>query len=142
MNKDYVYNQPLSAPLLALKTGSSPDAKTTNAFKYKINSYIYSTTAIATIDLPSTFTIETGYQQGITVCIDDAGALSFSEGATLANTEVYRMTDFDHTDIDVCIIGFILVKNATGSQFVGNTTALDTSNLTVTYIDNFGVSGV
>ena len=36
------------------------------------------------------------------------------------------------------MVGFIVVTNATGSNFVGGTTALDTGSLTVTYYSPVG----
>lgn len=36
------------------------------------------------------------------------------------------------------LIGFLVIDNATGSNFVGGTTALDTGSLTVTYYDVMG----
>lgn len=38
------------------------------------------------------------------------------------------------------MIGYIVVENATGSNFVGGTTALDASNVTVTYYNSYGAA--
>lgn len=44
------------------------------------------------------------------------------------------ISDFPTLDVGNVLIGFVIIYNATGSNFVPATTALDVANLTVTYV--------
>lgn len=45
-----------------------------------------------------------------------------------------KVSDFPILDEDNVLLGFVIIRNATGSDFVPATTALDAANLTVTYV--------
>lgn len=67
--------------------------------------------------------------------IDAAGTLTTSAKTADADTHAAAMALLPVTPAGKAMIGFIIVDNATGSNFVGGTTALDAASLTVTYYD-------
>ncbi len=141
MNKDQVYNIPFS-PTALEGEGSSPNIDCDNDFNYKINGEIIIGGGISSTPVDAGIVIETGFKQGVTVKIDRDGNVTFAGGAIKALTEKYNFADFDHSDVDTCIVGYMLIENDTGSQFVGGTTNLDTSDLTVTFFESYGVIGM
>lgn len=147
---NYINNIARNAGGLVIKTSSSAIAKTVNTVVVFINgvfnkktawdvsltnyTYISNNGALAT----SAFTIADGYTTPATVYTDGTN-FAIWVGATTANTSNVSDADFDRslTAKWYAIIGYIVIKNATGATFTGGTTALDTANLTVTYIDAF-----
>lgn len=144
-----------SAAGLQIKAGSSAVAKTVNTVVASINgawtsvasgdvaitnySYINSQGVVTT----AANTIATGYTATLTV-YSNGSAFAVGKWNTVANATRAVDADFDRT---LCakgyaIIGYITIKNATGSTFTGGTTALDDSNVTTTYVDAYNSLGV
>lgn len=147
---NYIFNIAKNAGGLAIKTSASAVAKTVNTVIVFVNgvlktktagdvsltnfTYVNSSGAVTT----SALTIADGYTVPVTVYTDGTSFI-IGKGSVLANTANVTNADFERnlTSKWYAIIGYIVIKNATGSTFTGGTTALDTSNLTVTYLDAF-----
>lgn len=70
--------------------------------------------------------------------IDATGTLSTSAKTTDAATHDAAVALLPALPDGKAQIGVVVIDNATGSNFVGGTTALDTASLTVTYYDTTG----
>lgn len=70
--------------------------------------------------------------------IDASGNLSVSTKTADANTHDAALALMPAVPAGKAQIGFVVIDNATGSNFVGGTTALDTASLTVTYYHTVG----
>jgi hypothetical protein len=66
--------------------------------------------------------------------IDVAGNLT----AYFTNTGALANLVMPPIPTNVAVIGQVVIQNGTASVFTGNTTALDTASLTVTYINQVG----
>lgn len=146
---DYILNIARNAWGLAIKASSSAVAKTVNTVNCFINgvfttktagdvsltnyTYVNNNGAVTTAAL----TIADGYTVPLTIYTDGT-SFFVGKGNVVANTASLKDSDFE-TSLNnrYAKIGNIIVKNATGSTFTGGTTALDTANLTVTYIDAY-----
>lgn len=156
MDKNYIQNCPLQAPGLAITGTSGAVPKTSNTYSVKINGVISSPKTTA--DLPAltgslgiggvaSTVLATGYSRVYTALasVSSAGTITvvLRHGADFANGLTH--TDYinygNAGDEDKAIIGYFVVKNATGSTFTPGTTALDLTGVTTTYIDNYGVVG-
>ena len=88
---------------------------------------------------------KTGYKAVISFYVDATGATRAEKGEEVptAGTLSFKNEEIPlYYDGDEALIGFIIVANATGSQFVGGTTQLDAVGVTTTYINNFGWVGM
>jgi hypothetical protein len=169
MTFNYVENVALKAPGLAIQAGSSAIVKAVNVFMVKAQKIISLATS-ANTDMPGlasalgvsgapTSNLADGYSRVYTflASVSATGVLAFTvvHGADFVNTRAPKTSDFnfgnaivDATTNDIsqddakALVGFIIVKNASGAVFVPGTTALDASNVTVTYLDAFGWSGM
>jgi len=72
--------------------------------------------------------------------IDAAGTLTASAKTADVDTHDAALALLVAPADNKAMVGFIVVDNATGSDFVGGTTPLDTGSLTVTYYDTMGVA--
>lgn len=144
MNFDTVYNSPITSPGLAITAGGAAATYLLTAFKYKINGKLYAKAAVAAGVVPATFVVETGFIQGLTVYVNAAGVVSYEEGVTVDRTDFpeYNMSNFARNDKNLAIIGYIVVDNHSGAQFVGGTTNLDATNVTTNFISAFGIIGM
>lgn len=70
--------------------------------------------------------------------IDGLGNLTVSAKTADAATHDAAVALLPTPPAGVSMIGFVVVDNATGANFVGGTTALDAASLTVTYYDTIG----
>lgn len=154
-------NGAILAPGLAISS-TAANVKYGNTFRFKANGRM--SAAITTADAPSLLNapIIAPYPSGTTA---KAGVLAtafyriYALIGTVAVNGTQTVTpsfswiasaDFDNT-IDLpnlgnaplpdlpttqAVIGWVVIQNATGSNFTPGTTSLSTSNLTVTYIDN------
>jgi hypothetical protein len=156
----------LSSPGLAIAAGTSPLVKYSNTFTFKANGRISASITTANAPALSLATLIGPFPNG-TAAIAGSLATGFTRGYTLvatlpingtstaaatfswlASSDAVATTDLANTSLfatpnasNQTAIGFVLVSNGTGSAFVPGTTALDTSSLTVTYINNFGMIG-
>jgi hypothetical protein len=83
-------------------------------------------------------TLATAYTVLLLICLDSSGTLSSVLGTAVLSTDLANgnvVLQYPQATADTCPIGAMKIANATGSSFVTGTTDLDTSNLTVTYID-------
>jgi hypothetical protein len=144
MQQQYIWNMPLAAPGLAIHGASSPKAKITNTVAYKIDGTIYpAMVTAADITLTTAQSIPTGTVIGVTVYANSAGTVSLGTGTSVANTTgAYPTANLPGAKDGFAIVGWIIISNQTGSNFVGGTTDLDASSLTVVYIDATACWGV
>jgi hypothetical protein len=166
MLKSICLNGCISAPGLAIATGSSALAKYGNTFSFKANtrwSGSISTAnapslALATYQAPYPSgtagvagVLATGYYRIYTLVgtIPVTGSSTFTLAYSwLASADV-KITN-DAIDLGIiawpdatnqAAIGFVIVQNASGSNFTPGTTALDAGSITTTYIDNYAFIG-
>ena len=130
---------------LAIKTSSSPTVKTAAATNYIVDTAVGSfaagdmdalvgTVATAKVGLWAFVITSAGATDTVAITLTE-------DTAAAAVGKLYDAYDLKSTETDTnsltstALLGFVIVANATGSNFVGGTTALDTANLTVTYVD-------
>ncbi len=155
MNFQNITNIARNAWGLVIKAASNAAAKTVNTVNLFINgvfaqktawdvaltnyTYVNSVWTVTT----AAFTLADWYTAPLTVYATWS-AFAVWLWTVSANTGSVYATDFDRSLVSkgYAIIGYIIVKNATGSTFTWGTTALDTANLTVTYIDSFSTTWI
>lgn len=144
---DRFKNVVLTTPTLAIKAGSSALAKH-SAFQFLCNGLFY---AKGAADCPAlTGTIPDDYGVIYTFTVDSAGTTAIYRSDTFAKTAAFNFSNLfkeqfqDGTNAllwtNEVIIGWLVLINDSGSNFVGGTTALDTASVTTYYINNFGLS--
>lgn len=110
----------LSAPLIApYPSGTTAKAGNLATAYYRIY------TLVGTLAVNGTGTVTPTYTW--------LASADFSNTADLPDLRNAPMPDASNQ----CAIGFVIVQNASGSDFVPGTTALNASNVTTTYIDNY-----
>lgn len=121
---------------MAIKTAGSAIAKFANTVAYMINGVFYSKST-ADVTIPAT-TIPTGYKAFVAAFLDASGNVTsvMTTPVLATSTDAIVLPTYADTK---CCIGGVLISNASGSNFVGATTALDTANVTTTYL-NFGTA--
>ena len=131
-----VYNR-LNSVLL--KTGTlaisatTTKAKTTNASIISAQGIIRS---FAAADLPVlSGVITTGYQNVAVFSVDKDGT-AYTQMGTQATT--LAGVKFPNVPPTRAILGFVVIANATGSDFTCNSTALSAASVTTTYVDTLG----
>lgn len=67
--------------------------------------------------------------------VNAAGVVSTSPMSAVQTSHALAIGQLPAVPVGQAMIGFIIVDNATGSNFVGGTTALDAASLTVTYFN-------
>ena len=161
MIDNYIENTIFKDVGLAIKTTSSPIVKFANSFVAKAGGILSAVKAAG--DCPGLEASLAAGGAASTNLADDKvrvytlfAAVSPTDGAITLSWR--HSADFGLTDViqfceDVNLgnkdddmkykarVGFVIIKNETGSAFVPGTTALDTANLTVTYISALGVFG-
>jgi hypothetical protein len=122
---------------LAIKAGASALAKTAIASAALVGGvpvYIAANTDMA----PLLGTLATASSAAWAFYVDAAGVITTSEKTASVATHALAVAAIPAPPASKAMIGFIVVTNATGSNFVGGTTALDAASLTVTYYDATG----
>lgn len=66
--------------------------------------------------------------------VDAAGTLTSDKGDD-ADTEEAAVAALPDTPANKALLGYVIVTNASGAPFVGDTTALDATDVTVTYVN-------
>ena len=162
MTKNSISNYCISAPGLAIKAGGGVLVKYANTFAFLANGRL--SASITTADAPSlalatiisplpngTATVAGNLATGNyriytligTLPINGTGTVTptFSWLASADFSATTDLVDLNNASFpnqsNQTVLGFVIVSNATGSDFVPNTTALDTGSLTVRYIDNY-----
>ena len=123
---------------LAIKAGSSAIVKAVSSFA-AVASGVIVRKAVNTDMAALVGTLATAKSAAWAFYIDSAGTLTTSAKTADLNTHALAIAALPTTPLDKALIGWIVVDNATGSNFVGGTTALDTGSLTVTYYDSVGM---
>ena len=160
--RNMVGSRCFSLGTLALKTGGSADAKTTTAIGYSLadTGVIYTKAAMATVDLSGLtavhsnnpnvtknddstngdvlvrqgsngLVIATANQVYIILTLDASGNVRGYAGEIVGTSATAKRPELDLSA--EAAFGEIHISNASGSNFTVGTTALDTSNVTVTY---------
>lgn len=145
MRQNYLDNQVLVNPVLAISAGASALAKTTNAFNYTVGGSVF-TKAAGNITLAGT-TMAAGTQSIFSVYIDNLGNYTVRQGNTSLSTVALTSADLPtqptvtttnnvNTVLGYTFVGLLHIVNAT-NPFIPGTTALDATGVTVYYSNNF-----
>jgi hypothetical protein len=127
----------LTKPGLAIKTGGSTLAKAATACVALVAGapvYIAANTDMSAL----AGTLATANSAAWAFYVDSAGVITTSTKTADVATHALAVAALPAPPSGKAMIGFIVVSNATGSNFVGGTTALDAASLTVTYYDAVG----
>lgn len=168
MDKNYIENVPMKAPGLTIKAGGSTIVKAANAFIFKAmgimggygaNTDMAGLEDALGVDGAATGDLIDGYTRIYTflasVTVLGVTELSVVHGddfltssrapktsdINLGNAVTDPETNETTQDSKKAIIGFLLVQ-ADGADFVPGTTALDSGDVDVSYIDNYGFVGL
>lgn len=119
---------------MAIKAGSSAVAKISTAYYYENASRQLILVAAGDCPALAGGNLATAYTRVCMLQLDiTTGTDSWKYSSDIAN-DALKVSDFPILDDDNVLIGFVIIRNATGSNFVPATTALDTASLTVTYV--------
>lgn len=159
MDLNYIKNCVMNAPGLAIKQAESPLIKVGNTIRVKANGFIsllkktsdcpslstsLGVNGVASTNLPHRF-----YRiyTLLAAVNPTTGAITYSwvhsddiDYSTKGQTKWVNKGNAG--DKDKAIIGFALVFNNSGSDFVPGTTALDADGITLQCIDHFGFIGM
>lgn len=149
MRQNYLDNQVLVNPVLAISAGSSPLAKTTNAFNFTVGGSVFTKAAgnLPALTTAGTTTVPAGSQIIYSVYIDNLGNYTLKQGnittvtagvtsVDLPTQPTVTVTNNVNTVNGYTFVGLIHVVNAT-NPFIPGTTALDAAGVTVYYSNNF-----
>lgn len=125
-------NRVLSNPGLVIKAGSSPIVKAGSAFLAEVGGVLIRKAANTDMSALAG-TLATAKSAAWAFYINSSGTISTSTKTADAATHDAALALLTGTPDGYAQIGVIVIDNATGSNFVGGTTALDVANLTVTY---------
>lgn len=128
-------NQCTSSAGLVIKAGASAVAKTGAAAIVAIADGVPVRIAAATDMTALAGTVVTATSNVFVFSVDKTGTLFTQMGVAGATTDLVK---FPSIPEGRAVLGFVLVGNATGSDFVGGTTALDVGSLTTTYCNIVG----
>lgn len=133
----------LANPTLAIKTSSSALVKY-SAFSYLANG-VFKTVAAADAPALSGSVLATAYTRVAILYITAWGTLAWDYSDDVANTADLNIVKLAAQKralrgTEWLLVGYVVIKNATGSNFTPGTTALDTASLTVTYINAYGLT--
>lgn len=127
-------NSMLTKAGLAIKAGGSAVVKAATAFAAVVDGVPLR--KAANTDMAALAgTLATAKSALWAFYVDAAGTLTTSAKTADVDDHAAAMALLPVTPSGKAMIGFIIIDNATGSNFVGGTTALDTGSLTVTYYD-------
>lgn len=123
----------LAAPTLVIKAGSSAVVKSSSAIAALVaGSYV---TKAADTDMSALAgTLATAKAALWEFYIDSSGTLSTSTKTADAANAAAALALRPTRPSNKLSLGYIIVANASGSNFVGGTTALDATGVTVTYV--------
>lgn len=129
-----LYNTNVVQPAsLAINAALAVFAKTTNAAFFLVKGVLVKVAAGAAMPVLTGVSIPTGSKQIVGFTITGDGTLARIDG-NVATTVAGLVFPVAPNDFSI-VIGYLIIENATGSTFTGNTTALDTASLTVTYVN-------
>ena len=127
----------LTSAGLVIKAGGSAIVKAGSAFVANIAGVLVRKAANTDMSALAG-TLATAKRAVWAFYINAAGTISTSAKSADAATHDAALLLLPAVPDGLAMIGFIVVDNATGSNFVGGTTALDTASLTVTYYNTPG----
>jgi hypothetical protein len=133
-------NQMLGAAGLAIKAGGSPTVKAANAINAVAGGaavYKAANTDMAAL----AGTLATAKSAAWAFYVDAAGTLSVSAKTADAASASAALALLPAVPANKTLVGYLTVANATGADFVGGTTAIDTASLTITYYNPVGIAG-
>lgn len=125
-------NQVIASAALAIKTGGSAIVANSRAFCYMIGGVLYQKAASDMSALAGT--LATAKAAAWAFYIDSAGTITTAAKTADAADATAALALVAAPPSGKVILGIVVVANATGSNFVGGTTALDTGSLTVSYL--------
>lgn len=129
----------LSSAGLDIKAGSSAVVKAVSAFSALAGGTLV--TKAANTDMAALVgTLATAKSAAWAFYVDAAGTLTTSAKTADAANAAAAIALLPAPPSDKAMIGFITVDNATGSNFVGGTTALDAASVTTTYYNTSGLA--
>lgn len=130
----YLTNQFVLTPAtLAIKAAEGVVPKSTSAFSVLVAGVVQSKSANTDMTALSG-TLATAKACLFVFYIDSAGTLTTVKTSDEA-TAAAAIAALPALPANKVRIGYIVVENATGGNFVGNTTALDATGVTVTYVN-------
>jgi hypothetical protein len=162
MEKHYVENCCISAPGLAIGGGSKLTAKHANTFQGKANGIISAPKTTADVPALTTSVGKAGAANALGTTVlatlmaryytvvgtinekTSALTLSLLHGDDFSEvTDIGRVKYINKnlTGKNQFIVGYFCVINGSGSDFTPGTTALDATNVTTMYNDQYGYSG-
>ena len=123
----------LTAPTLVIKAGGSPVVKSSGAFTALVaGTYV---SKAANTDMTNlSGTTAAGKYALYDWYMDSAGTITTAKAADAASAAA-ALALLPTLPINKVRLGYIIVHNGTTDPFVGNTTALDATDITVTYVN-------
>lgn len=125
----------MSSAGLAIKAGASAIVKQGSAYAVVVNGVLVAVAANTDTSALTGVNVATATSNLYLLAIDATGTTTWYPGVAGATVGAIALPMIP---FNVAVVGGILVQNATGSNFVPGTTALDTGSLTVTYLNNVG----
>lgn len=167
MDKNFVKNQCLVAPGLALSGSASLTVKYANTFTFRADGFqspsittanapSLVTAPTATPNLANAGTLAAGFNRTYALigtlasvggnATTGAPVFTWYAGSDIANGSSVQASYFNvepNLGLLDCVIGWVNVRNdaTSTSSFTPGTTRLDAASTTATYLDNFGLSG-
>ena len=132
---------------LVIKGAKNAAASIANTTHFHINGKLFYVTtkdvALTTDADGVAITLEDQMQTMITVMTDITWTIYVNKGVEYNKSSHYStdLINKKHNN-KYAILGYIYIKNETGSQFVWGTTALDAASLTVAYVNAFSALGM
>lgn len=127
----------LASAGLAIKAGSSAIVKAASAIIANVNGVLVR--KAANTDMPALVgTLATAKSAAWPFYIDGSGTLTTGAKTADAASHDAALALVPIVPLGLAQIGILLLDNATGSNFVGGTTALDVGSLTATYYNTPG----
>jgi hypothetical protein len=141
------HNGAMGGVVLANKTTSNADMKTTGTPAYKIAGVLYTATAQATLSMSTlaASVIPSGYTAMVACLVNAAGTFSLQmgtpvpttttttvNGVTTVTTNYPQLPDFADT---YCCVACCQITNGSASNFTPGTTYMDAAGITTVYKD-------
>lgn len=123
----------VTAPALTIKAGGSAVVKSEDAFSALCGGVLVSKDADQDMAALSG-DVANAKSAVYSFYIDSDGTLTSDKGDD-ADTEEAAVAALPATPANKALLGYVIVTNASGSTFTGDTTALDAADITATYVD-------
>jgi hypothetical protein len=138
-------NCPILTPTLQLKTGEEETVET-GAFSLVkigggISRPIYANTAMPALDGTVGDDEQSIFIFGVKYDADGLNEYITMKSENKAKTEKMNASDIPMLSAEYAPLGYVLVINETGSDFVGGTTPMNTPGITTIFVNNFGFVG-